>query len=438
MSLFWGRNTGFKGNGGSTAIALALALAAAVGSWSAPGLAQQRSANVDVQSIEAVVNDEVISAYDVEQRVNLILSSVDVQITPEQRRLLRQQALQNLVDEKLQLQEAAKFDLVISKEELDQTIAMVAQQYRMTPQQFAAYLAQQGASIEALRAELEAELAWSQLVRGRFRQQIAVGDDEVQAVLDKLEESAGQNEYLVSEILLIAETPEQERQVKQTADRIVDQLRQGVPFAVMARQFSEASTAAVGGDLGWVPEGQLPEEVAKIISSMRVNQISDPVRTANGYSIFSLRDRRKILSADETDMQVTLHQLLFPSKEGESPDAGRARVRNAVAGIKGCDAIPEDASSIGANDSSRLPAMRIGDLPAGIQEVVEDLPIGQPSAPIDAPMGFRVLIVCDKAEPEIAKPTFDSISESLTQQRLSLMARRYLRDLRRDAIVDYR
>lgn len=438
MSLFWGRKAKTGKRGPGVALAITLAVSTAMGLCVAPASAQQRGPAVDVQSIEAIVNDEVISAYDVDQRVNLILSSVDVQITPEQRRVLRQQALQNLVDEKLQLQEAAKFDLIISKEELDQTIAMVAQQYRMTPQQFAAYLAQQGASIEALRAQMEAELAWSQLVRGRFRQQIAVGDDEVQSVLDRLEESAGQNEYLVSEILLIAETPEQERQVKQTADRIVDQLRQGVPFAVMARQFSEASTAAVGGDLGWVPEGQLPEDVAQILGSMRVNQISDPVRTSGGYSIFSLRDRRKILSADETDIQVTLHQLLFPVQEGENADTVRTRVNSALTRITSCDAIPEDPASIGATDSSRLPAMRIGDLPAAIQDVVEDLPIGQPSAPIEAPMGFRVLMVCDRAEPEIAKPTFESISESLTQQRLSLMARRYLRDLRRDAIVDYR
>lgn len=438
MSLFWGRKTKPRKRGPGATLAMALAVFTALGLGIAPVAAQQRGAAIDVQSIEAVVNDEVISAYDVDQRVNLILSSVDVQITPEQRRVLRQQALQNLVDEKLQLQEAAKFDLVISKEELDQTIAMVAQQYRMTPQQFAAYLAQQGASVEALRAQLEAELAWSQLVRGRFRQQIAVGDDEVQAVLDRLEESAGQNEYLVSEILLIAETPEQERQVRQAADRIVDQLRQGVPFAVMARQFSEASTAAVGGDLGWVPEGQLPEDVAKMLGSMRVNQVSDPIRTAGGFSIYSLRDRRKILSADETDIQVTLHQLLFPVQEGENAEAVRGRVTRAIAAINSCDAIPTDASSIGANDSSRLPAMRLGDLPAAIQEVVENLPIGQPSEPIAAPMGFRVLVVCDRAEPEIAKPTFESISENLTQQRLSLMARRYLRDLRRDAIVDYR
>lgn len=413
---------------------------AAVAMLAMPAAAQQRTqpSNIDIQKIEAVVNDQVISAYDVDQRLNLILASVDAQITPEQMRVLRQQALQNLVDERLQLQEAASYDLVISKEELDETIQMVAQQYRMTPQQFGAYLNQQGASLEALRAQLEAELAWSQLVRGRFRQQISVGDDEVQAVLDRLEESAGQNEYLLSEIQLIADSPDREREARVAAQRIVDQLRQGVPFNVMARQFSEATTAAVGGDLGWVPEAQLPEDVVQVVSTMRINQISDPVRTENGYSIFSLRDRRKILSADETDMQITLHQILFPVREGENAETVKAEITRKVASITSCDAIPEDAGSLGASDSSRLAAMRIGDFPPQIQEIVEALPIGQPSEPIPAPAGFRVLVVCDRAQPEINKPSFDSVHESLTQQRLSLMARRYLRDLRRDAIVDYR
>jgi len=417
---------------------LTIGLAVALGGAAASAL---RAQEVEVESIRAIVNDEVISEYDVEQRLNLILAAAGGEITPEQRELLRQQALQNLVDEKLQLQEAAEFDLVISDEEVEQTIGAIGQQYGMPPDQFAAYLERAGASLNSLRQQIRAELAWTRLVRGRLNSQVAVSDDEVQNILDRLQQNAGQNEYLVSEIFLIVDSPEREREVRQTAERLVDQLRQGAPFNVMARQFSEAATAAVGGDLGWVPQGQLTEEVDRALANMRPRTISDPVRAPGGYYILLLRDRRKILTVDPLDVKVDLTQISVPyppDADDEAKAATKEKVAKMAASVSTCDDLDATTNGLDGATVSPIGALRIGDMPAALQETVETLEVGHATPPIETDNGLQVLVVCDRDEPEVNLPTFDTIEESLRQQRLSLMARRYLRDLRRDAIVDYR
>lgn len=400
-----------------------------------------RAQEVEVESIKAIVNDQVISEYDVDQRLALILAAAGGDITPEQRELLRRQSLQNLVDEKLQLQEAAEFDLVISDEEVEQTIGAIGQQYGMSPDQFRTYLERAGASVDSLRQQVRAELAWTRLVRGRLNPQVAVSDDEVQNILNRLQQNAGQNEYLVSEIFLIADSPEKDREVRRTADRLVEQLRQGAPFNIMARQFSEAATAAVGGDLGWVPQGQMTEEVDSALAEMRPRTISEPVRAPGGYYILLLRDRRKILTADPLDVKVDLTRLTFPYPEG-ADDAAKAaqkeRVATATSTLFGCDDLETAAKAKGAADVTPVGAVRVGDMPAPLQATVEGVGVGEASVPVETPNGLQVLVVCGRAKPEVNLPTFDTIEESLRQQRLSMMARRYLRDLRRDAIVDYR
>lgn len=396
-----------------------------------------RAQSVDVQSIQAVVNDEVVSAYDVDQRLSLILSTVNAQITPEQRQFLRRQSLQNLIDEKLQLQEAAKFDLIISDAEVKETLTAIAQQYRMTLPQFEANLKRNGIDTGTLEAQIRAEIAWSRLVRGRYQQQITVSDDEVQSVLDRMEKVQGQSEYLLSEIFLIVDVPARDAEVAQTADRVVTQLKGGAPFPALARQFSEAATAARGGDLGWVQEGQLPAEVEQALQTMRVNELSPPIKTPGGYYIVLLRDRRKILGADAADARMTLHQYLFEKAGEESAEDVASRAARATAAIQGCESLPE-ANAIGAKEGGRLGAITLRDLPPEVQRALDGVEVGRAAPPISAAEGARILILCNKEIPEASMPSFEAVSESLTQQRLSLIARRYLRDLRRDAIIDYR
>ncbi|HWC56900.1 MAG TPA: peptidylprolyl isomerase, partial [Sphingomicrobium sp.] len=215
----------------------------------------------------AIVNGDVITQTDVNQRLAWLSIANGTPIPPEELDRLREQVLRNLIDETLEIQAAKTEKIDIKPSEIDRTVERVAGNAKQTPAQLAAYLDSNGSSIKSMRRQIEGEIAWQRLQRAKIESGVSVGDDEVKAVLDKLNASKGTEEYRVGEIFLSA-TPSTEAQTLDNANKILAQLRGGASFAGYARQYSEASTAAVGGDLGWVRPEQLPTALADVLRQM--------------------------------------------------------------------------------------------------------------------------------------------------------------------------
>src|SRR5690606_38479980 len=164
---------------------------------------------------------------------------------------LRLQVFRNLIDETLQIQEATALEFAGTPEEVNETYARVARQQNMTPEQLDAHLASIGSSAGSLKRQIEGELAWDRLLRRNVAPFVRVSASEVNEQYERMQNSVGTEEYRIGEIYLSA-TPATREAVAENARRIVEQLREGGSFVAYARQFSEASTAAVGGDLGWI------------------------------------------------------------------------------------------------------------------------------------------------------------------------------------------
>ena len=393
----------------------------------------------EVERIAAIVNDQIISEYDLDQRINLVKTVTQVPDDPADMKRLKTQVLHNLVDEKLQLEEAKKKDVTVTDKEIQDALLDLGRQNNMPDAQFAQFLTSLGAARGSLADQIHAELAWNKLLRRTIR--VEVGDEEVQAVLDRLKANAGQFEYLVSEIFLISDNPTKDAEIHQTATRLVNQIRDGSPFQGIARQFSESATAANGGVVGWVQQGQLDPDVENVVTHMRVKDVSDPIKTTGGYYIVNLMDRRRILSADPRDTQFKLMQIAVQFKPGVPEDqikTVQTGFASLAKGITSCDQVPQVAKSIGTPDFGDIGTVRAGDLPESVQSAVMNLQSGQATEPIRSDNMLRVLVVCDRKDPEFRMPSPDEIENNLFNQRLSLLARRYLRDLRRDAIVDYK
>jgi peptidyl-prolyl cis-trans isomerase SurA len=398
-------------------------------------------ADPSVRKATAIVNGDVITDTDVEQRLNLVLAANSGRIDAQERERLRLQVLRNLIDEKLQIQEAAENEVTVEREDIDQALNRVAGNFKQTPAQFAQYLKARGTSVLSLRQQIHAELAWSRLLRRRVEPFVNVGDDEVQALIDRLEATKGQEQYRIGEIFLAA-TPENEAEVMAGAARIVEQVRRGASFVAYARQFSEASTAAVGGDLGYVQPAQLSPPVQQAVANMSEGAVSDPIRVQGGVMIVALIDKRQALAADPDDAVMSLKQMTIDLK----PTTPRAEAERLVRVLQertrsmgGCGRAEEVGAEIGAEVVSN-DAVRIRDLPAPLQTIMRDLQIGQATPPFGSPEeGIRVLVLCGRDDaPEVAGPSFDQVYAQLEEERVGRAARRYLRDLRRDAIVDYR
>lgn len=395
----------------------------------------------NVRRATAIVNGDIITGTDVGQRLALIIAANGGEVSDEEKQRLRLQVLRNLIDETLQIQEAAANEINISEEEVEATFRQVAQQnFKQDIKAFDQYLRTQGSSTDTLKRQIKGELAWSRLLRRNIQPFINVGDEEVNAIIERLNASKGTSEFRIGEIYMSA-SQETAQQVAENMRKILDQIRAGGSFVAYARQFSEASTAATGGDLGWVRPAQLPQSLADAAEQMQVGQVVGPVEVPGGFSILYLIDSRQVLTADPRNALLSLKQLAisFPKGITEAQATAQAgQFATATQNIKGCGAANEVAAQLGAavvdNDQVKL-----RDLPAALQGTIAELQIGQASQPFGSVEdGVRVLILCGRDDPQTAAaPSFDAIMSRLENERVNKRAQIYLRDLRRDAIIEY-
>ncbi|MEC3950269.1 peptidylprolyl isomerase [Sphingobium sp. HWE2-09] len=394
----------------------------------------------NVRKATAIVNGRIITGTDIDQRLALIITANGGKVDAEEKERLRVQVLRNLIDETLQIQEAAANDIKVDPAEVQQSYERVAANFRQSPTQFDAYLREKGSSPASIKRQIEGELAWSRLQRRNIQPFINVSEDEVKSVVDRLNAAKGSDEYRIGEIYLSA-TPENRQQVMANARDIIQQIQKGGSFPAYARQFSEASTQSVGGDLGWVRPSQLPTELAQAAAEMQVGQIAGPIETAGGVSLIYVMDKRKVLTADPRNSLLSLKQLsvLFPQgTTKEQASAKAASFAAAVKEIKGCGQANDVGSKIGADvvDNDNV---KVRDLPPQLQDILINLQVGQATPPFGSINdGVRVLVVCGRDDPVSANaPNAEQIQAQLEEERVNKRARIYLRDLRRDAVIEY-
>ena len=389
----------------------------------------------------AVVNGDIITGTDVQQRLALILAANQGKIGPEEEQRLRLQVLRNLIDETLQIQEAKAQDNAVNDDEVDETYARVAQQnFRQDVKAMDAYLIRIGSSSASLKRQIRGELSWQRLLRRNVQPFVNISEDEVKESIERLKAAKGTEEYRLGEIFLGA-TSENRPAILQNAQKIVDQLKQGGSFVAYARQYSEASTAAVGGDLGWIRLAQLPTELGAAASGLAPGQLVGPVETTGGFSILYLIDKRQVLTADPRDAVLSLKQVSIDFAPGTTEADATKRAgefATAMKGAQGCGAVDAVAAKVGAqvvaNDQ-----VKARDLPAQLQESLLALSLGESSPPFGSiKEGVRVLMLCGRDDPKVESgPSFDQMMSQMEDDRVNKRAQAYLRDLRRDAVIDY-
>ena len=438
-----------------------LSVAAAAGLAATPivGQAQQATAQGDLLGLPsdlsmlgetdpnrrvatALVNGFVITETDVNHRVALLLAANQRPVSDEEMIRIRMQVLRNLIDETLQIQAAEAQEMELPQAEVDQRYNRVAaQNFEQNPRAMDEYLRSIGSSPESLKRQIKGEMAWNNLLRRNVSPFINVSAEEVNELIERLEASRGTEEYRLGEIYLSA-TPETQAAVEANANKIVEQLRQGGSFVAYARQFSEASTAAVGGDLGWIQLAQLKNaELEAVAREMNPGQLVGPIRIPGGFSILYLIDKRQVLMADPRDAVLSLKQIQITFDPGTSETTAQQRVARFTEGvqaIRGCGDAENAAAALGAtvvtNDQ-----IRVRSLPDQLQNILLQLQVGQSTPPFGSfEEGVRVLMLCGRDDPQIAEgPDFDQLMGQLENERVEKRAQRYLRDLRNDAYIEY-
>lgn len=389
--------------------------------------------------IAAVVNDEVISVFDVVSRMRMIMISSNIADTPETRQKLFPQVLRSLIDEKLELEEAKRLNVTATDSEIDKALRQIEKQNNMKPGQLNEFLKARGIDRGALVDQLTAGIVWTKLVQRRTAETVNISDDEIDKAFKRAQEHANDPESHVAEIFLGVDSPAQDAEVRGLAERLTQQMRQGARFSAIAQQFSQSATAAVGGDIGWVRADELPADLGKAVSQLQPGQLSPPIRTRAGYYLLLVIDRRTGTSGSEQSGVFDIVQVVFPL----STQASEATRRAAIAEAESVRAAAKDCPSllkIGKEKAPQLSSegkLLAANISPQMRALVTKLPIGQPSEPIVQKNGVGVIMVCSKPHGGGAL-TRDEVAKSLLRQRLDTVARSYLRDLRRNAYVDVR
>jgi len=385
--------------------------------------------------IIATVNDRIITGFDLRQRMLVLMAMTQVQPTEENIGAIQQQALNDLIDQHLQAAELAKFEqLKIGDAEIDQEIADMARQAGATPASYINFLEQGGISIPAFREQMRTEIGWRELVGGRFRDRARVGKSQVDQTMRQMTESATKPQYLIGEIYLEAARVGGMQEAMNGARQLVQQMIQGAPFMAVARQFSAAPSAARGGDAGWVVQGTVQPALQSVMDTLEAGQLSNPIPVDGGVYILYMRDKRSGASTSMVKMKQVMVEL--PENADEAQVAAATQRLEALRGQLTCDNILTRARSEPGMLGADLGESDVADLLPQFQQVARSAEVGSISTAVRTPLGVHLLAVCDRRLGGPDAPSAQQVEARLQNQNYAMLGRRYLRDLRADALIE--
>lgn len=400
-------------------------------------------ANGFSETVAAVVNDDVVSTYDLAQRMRLLIATSGIQPTQENLADFQHEALVSLVDERLQFQELRrvekeqKMEIIADDSEVNDEIEGMAQQNNMSREQFLGYLASRGIGPDTLKQQLRAQISWARWIRGRYGSRLRIGDDQIAATQARLAAEAAKPQYNIGEVLIDASRVGGMAQATKGAQQLVTQMQQGAPFAAVARQFSALPTAANGGDAGWVSEGDMAPEVRSVVEQMRPGQLSQPIPVKDGVYILYLKDKR----AGGAAVLVNLKQVAIALPQDASAAdeaAAKAKLVALKPELKGCSNLEAVAGKTPGVVAGDLGEAELGDLAPQFRDAAEKLKVGEVSDPVRTSAGLHLVAVCGRRNGGQGVADKQQVEQRLYSQQLSMVARRYMRDLRNSATIETR
>ena len=387
--------------------------------------------------ILATVNDSVITGFDLRQRMLLLIAMTQVQPTPENIPAIQQQALNALIDERLQIQELANYeDLVVTDEAVQREIAAMAQEVGANPQAYMDFLAQGGIRPATLREQVRTQIGWSQLVGGRFQSRARVSRAAVAAAMRQISEAASKKQYLIGEIYLESARVGGQQAALNGANQLVQQMVQGAPFQAVAQQFSAAPSATRGGDAGWIVEGTVQPALQQALDQLDVGQLSRPIPVEGGVYIIYMRDKRDGASASLVQIKQVMIEL--PDTASEADVAAATQRLEALRPQLTCDTMLARAASEQGLLGADLGEADVQNLAPQFQQVARSAEVGSVSTPVRTPLGLHLLAVCGRRVGGAEAPNPQEVENTLFRQNLATLGRRYMRDLREDALIEYR
>lgn len=419
---------------------LALMLLAAMLLHAAPRPALAQAAGGSVNSIVAVVNGDVVTRSEVESRRRLLALSAGM--AGDAGAQGGDQILRLLIDERLRIQELSRRRIPVTDQDIASSVANIESRNGLPPGGVVQNLRRAGIEPRVLYDQIRAQIGWARLLRGMLGEQANIPDAEVNEFLAAQRARLGEPEFLVSEIFIPVENPGQEAQVRRFVTDVLERLRQGVPFPMVAAQFSQSQSAIQGGAMDWMTGDRFDPAVASILKQMPEGAISNPIRVPGGFEIVLLRDRR--VSGRDMATIMSMRQVFLPFEGQVNPQAPTAqqlaqlqRAQTLSDQARGCEAM--DAAARGSPRPADPGPVRLDNItPPELRDLLGSLPIGRATQPIISVDGALIFMVCARETRNMAEANPQQARDILLRDRIELLSRQLQRDLRRRAQIDIR
>lgn len=406
-----------------------------------------QAAVTELNSIVAVVDDDVITRVELDQRVldlSQQLRQQGAQLPP--RNLLERQVLERMIVENLQLARAKQLGIQVGDEQLNGIITNIAQENGLSLNQLRDALAADGVNFAFFREQIRNEVLISRVRSNQVENNVHVSPAEVDSFLaGQRNDDEQQSEYRLRHILVNMPsnaTPEQIAEARNKADNLYRQLREGADFANLAISFSDGQQALEGGDLGWRRAAQLPTLFAEIVQGMTVGGISEPIRSNNGFHLLQLADKRG--EARHIVRQVNARHILIKAGELVSDEEARLRLLRLRERLVSGGDFAELARANSEDPGSAANGGSLGwaDPEIYVQEfrnTLLELPEGQISQPFKSQFGWHIMQVIGWREHDgTDEARRNQAFQALRQRKTEEAMQNWLRSLRDEAYVEYR
>ena len=385
----------------------------------------------DIQAIAVIVNDEVISRYDVNQRVRLILVTSGIPATEENVKRIEEQAIKALIDEKIQIQEAIKLEVPDSPDEINLMLDNIARGNQTTAEGILESITSKGVNSETLLNQIKSELLWNKIVRGRFGSYINISDEEVNIIYDRTIQNINNSQYDISEIFIGFEDESEEKEAKELTERLTEQLKNEIAFEPVAQQFSQASSSGQGGFIGWVSEGQLDPDIISNIKNLEIGSVSNPIKTVNGYYIIKLNGKSEEGGKNPMKNQYDLISVSFNIED-------KIMAQDFSDNFISCKRLDGLLENYNQKEVNVIGKRLLQELPQELHKELLEKNAGNTLSPRFSEENIDIILICDRKDDIGIQVNRDVIEDNIYSQKMGMMSRRHLRDLRRDAVIEYR
>jgi peptidyl-prolyl cis-trans isomerase SurA len=409
--------------------------------------AAARSAVIPVDRIVAIVNEDAITRRELDDRVAVIERQLKQQgVTLPPKDVIDKQVLERMIVDRAQLQYARETGLRVDDVQLDRTLRRIAEDNKLTLQQFREAIEKDGVSFNRFREEVRGEILVSRLREREVDNKILVTDSEIDQYLATQESQAGKvSEYNLAHILVrVPEqaSPEQIQNLKNRAEQALAQIRSGSEFGQVAASFSDGPDALQGGNLGWRPAGRLPTMFAEAAEKMNPGDVSPVLRSPAGFHIVKLINKRGAEAAGIITQTHARHILVKTSELVSEQDARnrlvqlKERIDNGVSFAELARLHSEDGSASNGGD---LGWISPGDTVPEFERAMDALKPGQVSDPVQTPFGWHLIEVMERRTQDVSKDRQRLVArQALRARKADDAYQEWLRQLRDQAYVEIR